>query len=76
MIGVAQVMNKSEGSGAFSKEDEEIFANYLTFCGIGLTNARLYERSLREYNRNQVWYGVGGRGTGGRGGRGVVWVCL
>lgn len=31
------------------------FAAYLTFCGIVLHNAQLYETSLLENRRNQVW---------------------
>lgn len=32
----------------------QIFASYLQFCGIGLRNAQLYEKSLLEVKRNQV----------------------
>ena len=32
----------------------QVFASYLAFCGIGLRNAQLYERSLLENRRNQV----------------------
>ena len=32
----------------------QVFRNYLTFCGIGLTNAQLFEMSVQEYKRNQV----------------------
>lgn len=31
------------------------FAAYLAFCGIVLHNAQLYETSLLENRRNQVW---------------------
>lgn len=27
---------------------------YLTFCGIGITNAKLFELSAIEFNRNRV----------------------
>ena len=27
---------------------------YLTFCGIGITNAKLFELSAKEFNRNRV----------------------
>ncbi len=29
---------------------------YLTFCGIGLQNAQLFEVSILEYKKNQVFY--------------------
>lgn len=32
----------------------QIFASYLQFCGIGLRNAQLYEKSQLEVKRNQV----------------------
>ena len=32
----------------------QVFQNYLTFCGIGLTNAQLFDASVQEYQRNQV----------------------
>jgi len=53
LIGVAQIMNKKDGS-PYSPQDEEIFAGYLSFCGIGLTNAQLFEMSCEEYKRNQM----------------------
>ena len=37
----------------------QVFSNYLTFCGIGLTNAKLYQRSIWEYRRNRVCVEVG-----------------
>lgn len=53
LMGVAQIMNKKDGS-PYSAQDEEIFAGYLSFCGIGLTNAQLFEMSCEEYKRNQM----------------------
>ncbi|XP_049817305.1 dual 3',5'-cyclic-AMP and -GMP phosphodiesterase 11 isoform X2 [Aethina tumida] len=53
VIGVAQVINKV-GDQPFTKQDEEIFSSYLQFCGIGLKNAQLYEKSQLEVKRNQV----------------------
>ena len=32
----------------------QMFEDYLTFCGIGLANAQLFEMSVQEYRRNQV----------------------
>lgn len=48
-----QVINKV-GDQPFTKLDEEVFASYLKFCGIGLRNAHLYEKSQLEVKRNQV----------------------
>ncbi|XP_068618143.1 dual 3',5'-cyclic-AMP and -GMP phosphodiesterase 11 isoform X3 [Battus philenor] len=53
VIGVAQVINK-QSDGPFTVNDEKVFASYLQFCGIGLRNAQLYERSQLEVKRNQV----------------------
>ncbi|XP_013179928.1 PREDICTED: dual 3',5'-cyclic-AMP and -GMP phosphodiesterase 11 isoform X2 [Papilio xuthus] len=53
VIGVAQVINK-QSDGPFTAYDEKVFASYLQFCGIGLRNAQLYERSQLEVKRNQV----------------------
>ncbi|XP_034935984.1 dual 3',5'-cyclic-AMP and -GMP phosphodiesterase 11 isoform X2 [Chelonus insularis] len=54
VIGVAQVINKLGGEAQFTAQDEKIFASYLQFCGIGLRNAQLYEKSQLEVKRNQV----------------------
>jgi len=54
VIGVAQIINKKEGEQKFTAKDIEVFQNYLTFCGIGLTNAQLFDASVQEYKRNQV----------------------
>lgn len=54
VIGVAQIINKKTGKHQFSQKDEEVFKNYLTFCGIGITNAQLFEISVQEYKRNQI----------------------
>ncbi|EGI67624.1 Dual 3',5'-cyclic-AMP and -GMP phosphodiesterase 11 [Acromyrmex echinatior] len=54
VIGVAQVINKLGGEGQFTAQDEKVFAGYLQFCGIGLRNAQLYEKSQLEVKRNQV----------------------
>ncbi|XP_038114377.1 dual 3',5'-cyclic-AMP and -GMP phosphodiesterase 11 isoform X2 [Culex quinquefasciatus] len=53
VVGVAQVINK-QGDQCFSVADEKVFSSYLQFCGIGLRNAQLYEKSQLEVKRNQV----------------------
>lgn len=47
------MINKLNDS-AFTPNDEKVFSAYLQFCGIGLRNAQLYERSQLEVKRNQV----------------------
>jgi len=32
----------------------QIFQRYLTFCAIGIQNAQLFEKSIQEFQRNQV----------------------
>eukprot|EP00794_Sanderia_malayensis_P006846 gene6846-7614_t len=57
VIGVAQVINKIGADNevhVFTADDEKIFEKYLVFCGIGITNAHLYERSQAEIRRNHV----------------------
>lgn len=54
VIGVAQIINKTDNSPEFSNHDVEVFQRYLTFCGIGIQNAQLFEVSVLEYKRNQV----------------------
>ncbi|XP_044003079.1 cGMP-specific 3',5'-cyclic phosphodiesterase [Aphidius gifuensis] len=54
VIGVAQIINKTDGSNEFDDKDVEVFRRYLTFCGIGIQNAQLFELSVQEYKRNQI----------------------
>lgn len=54
VVGVAQIINKMPGPVPFTKEDEEVCEMYLTFCGIGITNAKLFELSAIEFNRNRA----------------------
>lgn len=62
VIGVAQVINKGShfDSEVFGLRDEAIVEKYLPFCGIGLRNAQLYERSQLEVKRNQVLLDLAG----------------
>lgn len=41
-------------AGEFTERDVEVFRRYLTFCGIGIQNAQLFEMSVQEYRRNQI----------------------
>ena len=55
VIGVAQIMNKKgHDSHEFSQTDLKVFHRYLTFCGIGIQNAQLFEVSILEYKKNKV----------------------
>ena len=54
-----QVINKNNDS-YFSDHDCQVFEKYLQFCGLGLRNAQIYERSLLEVKRNQVLLDLAG----------------
>ncbi|KAK7495656.1 hypothetical protein BaRGS_00013103, partial [Batillaria attramentaria] len=54
IVGVAQVLNKSTEDGSFSKDDEKLLTTYLTFCGIAIYNAQLFEAYSKEYERNRA----------------------
>ncbi|XP_066278297.1 cGMP-specific 3',5'-cyclic phosphodiesterase-like isoform X1 [Branchiostoma lanceolatum] len=54
VLGVAQIINKATGGHEFTHKDEEVFRNYLTFCGISIANAQMFEMSITEYKRNQI----------------------
>ncbi|XP_072037027.1 dual 3',5'-cyclic-AMP and -GMP phosphodiesterase 11A-like [Amphiura filiformis] len=52
VIGVALVLNKTSGK-AFTEDDEKVLETYLTFCGIGISNAQLFDTYMKEYDRNR-----------------------
>ena len=60
VVGVAQIINKLKGerdniaSHMFTEQDTLIFRKYLMFCGIGITNAQLFQLSIQEYKCNRV----------------------
>ncbi|XP_056090798.1 cGMP-specific 3',5'-cyclic phosphodiesterase, partial [Rhinichthys klamathensis goyatoka] len=55
VVGVAQAINKRCGeNSSFTEQDERDFSSYLSFSGIVLHNAQLYETSQLENRRNQV----------------------
>lgn len=47
-------MINKKNAPCFTQNDEKVFSDYLQFCGIGLRNAQLYEKSQLEVKRNQV----------------------
>ena len=54
-IAVAEIINKCNGRPHdYSQKDVDVFRRYLMFCGIGLTNAHMFEVSLTEFRRNQI----------------------
>lgn len=48
------MINKKDEEGPFTVNDEKIFERYLTFCGIGITNALLFQSSVIMYKRSDV----------------------
>ncbi|XP_033733094.1 dual 3',5'-cyclic-AMP and -GMP phosphodiesterase 11A-like [Pecten maximus] len=54
IVGVAQVVNKTGSCEGFSKDDEKMLATYLTFCGIAIHNAQIFEAYSKEYERNKA----------------------
>lgn len=60
VVGVAQIINKCTGekdnieSHMFTEQDMLVFKKYLMFCGIGITNAQLFQLSMQEYRCNRV----------------------
>lgn len=54
VVAVAQVINKAGAQEGFSKEDEKLLGTYLTFCGIAIHNAQIFEAYSKEYERNKA----------------------
>ncbi|CAF0882535.1 unnamed protein product [Adineta ricciae] len=54
VIGVAQIINKKTGTHEFTSKDINVFRNYLTFCGLSLSNAQIFELSIQEFKKNQL----------------------
>ncbi|XP_060569725.1 dual 3',5'-cyclic-AMP and -GMP phosphodiesterase 11A-like isoform X2 [Ruditapes philippinarum] len=52
IVAVAQVINKSNGEG-FTKEDEKLLSAYLSYCGIAIYNAQIFDAYSKEYERNK-----------------------
>lgn len=52
VVAVAQVINKSNGIG-FTKDDEKLMSAYLSYCGIAIYNAQIFEAYSKEYERNK-----------------------
>ncbi|XP_048728565.2 dual 3',5'-cyclic-AMP and -GMP phosphodiesterase 11A-like isoform X3 [Ostrea edulis] len=54
VVAVAQVINKAGTQEEFSKDDEKLLGTYLTFCGIAIYNAQIFEAYSKEYERNKA----------------------
>ncbi|XP_062584403.1 dual 3',5'-cyclic-AMP and -GMP phosphodiesterase 11A-like isoform X3 [Saccostrea cucullata] len=54
VVAVAQVINKAGVREGFSKDDEKLLGTYLTFCGIAINNAQIFEAYSKEYERNKA----------------------
>ncbi|XP_032903708.1 dual 3',5'-cyclic-AMP and -GMP phosphodiesterase 11A-like [Amblyraja radiata] len=54
IIGVAQAINKNLAGVPFTEEDEKALQMYLPFCGISISNAKLFAASRKEYDRSRA----------------------
>ncbi|XP_018544186.1 dual 3',5'-cyclic-AMP and -GMP phosphodiesterase 11A [Lates calcarifer] len=54
VIGVVQAINKSPIGTPFTEDDEKVLQMYLPFCGISISNAKLFSESRKEYERSRA----------------------
>uniref|UniRef100_A0A3Q0SC83 Phosphodiesterase n=1 Tax=Amphilophus citrinellus TaxID=61819 RepID=A0A3Q0SC83_AMPCI len=54
VIGVVQAINKNPIGTAFTEDDEKVLQMYLPFCGISISNAKLFSESRKEYERSRA----------------------
>ncbi|KAJ0000326.1 hypothetical protein NQD34_012168, partial [Periophthalmus magnuspinnatus] len=54
VIGVVQAINKNPIGTPFTEDDEKVLQMYLPFCGISISNAKLFSESRKEYERSRV----------------------
>ncbi|XP_059801085.1 dual 3',5'-cyclic-AMP and -GMP phosphodiesterase 11A-like isoform X1 [Hypanus sabinus] len=54
IIGVAQAINKNPAGVPFTEDDEKVLQMYLPFCGISISNAKLFAASRKEYDRSRA----------------------
>uniref|UniRef100_H3DM45 Phosphodiesterase n=1 Tax=Tetraodon nigroviridis TaxID=99883 RepID=H3DM45_TETNG len=54
VIGVVQAINKSPMGTPFTEDDEKVLQMYLPFCGISISNAKLFSESRKEYERSRA----------------------
>ncbi|XP_057691453.1 dual 3',5'-cyclic-AMP and -GMP phosphodiesterase 11A isoform X2 [Corythoichthys intestinalis] len=54
VIGVVQAINKNPTGMPFTEDDEKVLQMYLPFCGISISNAKLFSESRKEYERSRA----------------------
>ncbi|KAG9345174.1 hypothetical protein JZ751_009717 [Albula glossodonta] len=54
VIGVVQAINKNPSGTPFTEDDEKVLQMYLPFCGISISNAKLFAESRKEYERSRA----------------------
>ncbi|XP_055759997.1 dual 3',5'-cyclic-AMP and -GMP phosphodiesterase 11A-like isoform X1 [Salvelinus fontinalis] len=54
VIGVVQAINKNPIGTPFTEDDEKVLQMYLPFCGISISNAKLFSESRKEYERSRA----------------------
>ncbi|XP_035264308.1 dual 3',5'-cyclic-AMP and -GMP phosphodiesterase 11A [Anguilla rostrata] len=54
VIGVVQAINKNPSGAPFTEDDEKVLQMYLPFCGISISNAKLFSESRKEYERSRA----------------------
>jgi len=53
--GVIQLINKEPRAGScFTKSDEQILEAFAIFCGLGISNTRMFEETARLAAKQQV----------------------
>uniref|UniRef100_A0A3Q3JB53 Phosphodiesterase n=1 Tax=Monopterus albus TaxID=43700 RepID=A0A3Q3JB53_MONAL len=53
VIGVVQAINKNRTGTPFTEDDEKVLQMYVPFCGISISNAKLFSESRKEYERSR-----------------------
>ncbi|KAF4103460.1 hypothetical protein G5714_016343 [Onychostoma macrolepis] len=54
VIGVVQAINKNPSGTPFTEDNEKVLQMYLPFCGISISNAKLFSESRKEYERSRA----------------------
>uniref|UniRef100_A0A3Q3EYX5 Phosphodiesterase n=1 Tax=Labrus bergylta TaxID=56723 RepID=A0A3Q3EYX5_9LABR len=54
VVGVVQAINKNPMGTPFTEDDEKVLQMYLPFCGISISNAKLFSESRKEYERSRT----------------------
>ncbi|KAG7276018.1 hypothetical protein CRUP_004415, partial [Coryphaenoides rupestris] len=54
VIGVVQAINRNPIGTPFTEDNEKVLQMYLPFCGISISNAKLFSESRKEYERSRA----------------------